>query len=103
MIGPAPSPETIDALVKEVRAQLAANGTAIADVGRLAVPVDVWRKAARRAGKILGRPVRTVLHGGAVEAYLVDWPANPDEQRKRDRVLRAAIERAAPIWPTTPE
>ncbi len=92
MIGRAPSAEELDNLVEQPRAALAADGTAIADAAAPRVPLEVWRKAAWRAGKSLDRPVRTVTHAGVVQAYLTDWPGTPDEERVSQRRLRAAIE-----------
>jgi hypothetical protein len=97
MIRSAPSIEDLNALVAQLRAELADAGTASAWISALSVPVEIWRKAARRAGRVLGRPTHTLVHGDLVQAYLTDWPSTPDEQHKRDRALREAIERTVHI------
>jgi hypothetical protein len=48
-----------------------------------------WRRAARAAGRRLGRSVSTMRWSDAVDARLNDWPAN-DEERARDAAYRAA-------------
>ena len=72
---------------------LRANGTVIVPVATLSVPLDDWRKAARRAARDLGRPVRTLRHGGVVQAFLTDWPASIDERRVHDSAMREAMHR----------
>jgi hypothetical protein len=68
---PGPSAEELDDLVEQLRAALAADGTAIADAAPLRVPLEVWRKAARRAGSPSIVPCGP-SNVGVVQAYLTD-------------------------------
>lgn len=90
-----PSIDELSDLVATMRQRLRATGSVIDDVGHLEVPVNDWRKAARRAGRELGRPLRTLVHGGVVQAYLMDWPVDADERLVYDRAMRAAVEAAS--------
>ena len=87
--------------VDELRALLLTNGGLAVPVGDLDVPADVWRLNARRAGRELGRPVRTgqAQDGQLVWAELRDWPATPDERLRHDAALRAAVVAAAAELP----
>jgi len=85
------------ALVTAVRAQLVESGSAQVAVDDLRVPVDVWRRAARRAGRELNRPVATVAGHGFVHAVLSDWPATDEERRVQAAALRRAVHAAAAV------
>lgn len=78
-----------------IQGMLVATGSARGDVAELGVTVDAWRKAARAAGRELGRPVQTVASGSIVHAVLWDWPRDDAEQRIHDAALRAAANSAS--------
>lgn len=80
-----------DPLQLAIRGMLAAAGSARGDVTELGVTVEAWRKAARAAGRELGRPVQTVANGTVVHAVLKDWPRDEAERRIHDEALRAAL------------
>ncbi|GAA2442103.1 hypothetical protein GCM10010191_68020 [Actinomadura vinacea] len=55
---------------------------------------DLYRRAGRKAGRILGRPVRTVVTGDQVHVMLDDWMDNPLERQVEDPRTRKAIDAA---------
>jgi hypothetical protein len=84
------------ALVGQLRQELAAVGAVHCDLAKLTVEVEHWRRAARRAARYLGRPVRTGAAASGVWAALTDWPATETE-RARHRERRRAVEAAAQL------
>lgn len=80
-----------DPLPLAIQGMLVATGSARGDVDELGVTVNEWRKAARAAGRELGRPVQTVAAGRIVHAVLKDWPRDEAEQRIHDAAMRAAL------------
>jgi hypothetical protein len=55
---------------------------------------ELYRRAGRRAGHILERPVRTVVTGDQVHVMLDDWMDNPLERQLGDSRTRKAIDAA---------
>jgi hypothetical protein len=55
---------------------------------------DLYRRAGRKAGKMLERPVRTVVTGDQVHIVLDDWMDNPLERQLEDSRTRKAIDSA---------
>lgn len=82
-------------LTERLRDELAATGSARAELTELHVPVEVWRKVARRAGRELGRPIATLIVGSSVHVVLSDWPSTPAEHREHEHRKRQAITAAA--------
>lgn len=82
-----------DALIADLARELPEQGIVQRDVDTLTVEVEVWRRAARSAARILGRPVQTSLDpsGTLVWAALTDWPADADEQTRQRQGTRAAV------------
>ena len=89
------SPERPVDFEKQMRAVLADAGSVSARIAELEVSAAAWRKAARSAGRALGRPVQTVEGGGMVHAVLRDWPATDAERVKQDAAMRAAMNSVA--------
>jgi hypothetical protein len=86
------APSSVDAqLLEFIRTRLLSAGTVIVAITSLGVPVPEWRRTARAAARELGRPVRTLVHGDVVQAYLTDWPASSQERVVHDRAMRAAV------------
>lgn len=77
-------------LFEQLQRELAATGSTRAPVDKLPVTLQLWRKTARQAGAKLGRPVRTMLGGDTIHAFLSDWPATDTEQHLE--ALRAAVQ-----------
>lgn len=84
-------------LVDELSRSLRRRGSAQARV-----PDDTeaaaWRSAARRAGRELGRPVRTYRFDSLVVAELTDWPSTELEQQLSDAVQRRIVEAAGIVF-----
>ncbi|MEW2356533.1 hypothetical protein [Spirillospora sp. NPDC029432] len=55
---------------------------------------DLFRRAGRRAGRMLNRPVRTVVTGDQVHVMLNDWMDNPLRHRLEASRTRKAIDAA---------
>jgi hypothetical protein len=55
---------------------------------------DLYRRAGRQAGRLLKRPIRTVVAGNTVVITLEDWMDNPLERRLEDTRTRKAVDRA---------
>lgn len=55
---------------------------------------DLYRRAGRRAGRLLSRPVRTFVTGDQVHVVLDDWMENPLERQLEDPRTRKAIDAA---------
>jgi len=70
---------------------LAEHGHVQAFASHISISGDEWRKNARRAGRVLKRPVRTVQGGNILIAELHDWPANAEEAAKDEQQLRSAM------------
>jgi hypothetical protein len=70
----------LDSIARRLAPVLAETGIVKADVAEIE-SVERWRKAARRAGRQLGYPVRTAVStdGGMVWAVL-ERPVEPGEQ-----------------------
>lgn len=85
------TPERPADLETQLQTVLVDAGSASARISDLEVSADAWRKAARTAGRSLGRPVQTVEGDGMVHAVLRDWPATDVERAKHDAAMRAAI------------
>jgi hypothetical protein len=97
VIQAAPSPADIATLIEDLRTRLERTGCANDRLEDLAVPIDVWRRAARRAARMLERPVQTLVSQRAAHAALLDWPANDAERAATDAALRAAIRAVAVV------
>lgn len=80
-------------LLEQLQRELAASGSTRALVDELPVTLQLWRKTARQAGAELGRPVRTMLGGDTIHAFLTDWPATDAECEHDLEAMRAAIKR----------
>ncbi|WP_416444724.1 hypothetical protein AB3K78_15490 [Leucobacter sp. HNU] len=74
-----------------IQGMLTATGSARGDAAELGVTVEAWRKAARAAGRELGRPLQTVASGTIVHAVLKDWPRDEAERRIHDEAMWAAL------------
>lgn len=80
----------------EIKAGLIARGSVSAEIDKLPVSVDQWRKLARQVARDLGRPVRTmVLQDWTVNAILMDWPLSEDEEQIQRQNMRAMFEAAS--------
>lgn len=79
-------------LVDELLRQLRHCGHVSRDIPDEEIATQ-WRAAARRAGRHLGRPVRTYCVGETVVAALKDWPANELEREITLTRMRNAIKR----------
>lgn len=84
-----------DELLLVIRDALVAKGSISRDIDSLTVSVELWRKAARGAGRSLKRPVRTVITDRVVHAVLADWPRDDHERRIQQAALRAAMNAAS--------
>ena len=86
----------IDRITKALVDWLPEHGMVLLPIDQLSVPVDVWRAAARRAGRIMGRPIRTKVDAyGGISAWIADWPRDEHEhdlQRAEQRRLATAIQ-----------
>jgi len=89
----------LGALVRELREELAAVGAVNCDLAELTVEVEHWRRAARRAARYLGRPVRTGVEASGVWAALTDWPATETERVRHQDRLRRVVAAAARLHP----
>jgi hypothetical protein len=70
----------IDSMARRLGPMLAEQGMVEADMAGI-VSVERWRKAARRAGRELGFPVRTAVSGdGAKVLAVLIKPVEPGEQ-----------------------
>jgi hypothetical protein len=62
----------LDRLAEEIAAQLVAGQGGVVRWTSEIADVDVWRKAARRAGRLLGVPVRTGVADDGSKVWVVD-------------------------------
>lgn len=79
---------SVEAIISSLSKWLPEHGSVSLPVARLAVSVDDWRTAARKAGRVIGRPIRTRVQYQNVEAWIADWPRD-----ERERELQLAEER----------
>ena len=88
----------VERLVLGIVEELQAHGGALADVNALD-SVERWRRAARRAGRLLGLRIRTGVSHGRAWAACEDWPAisGPDHDGPASIVV---VERRR--WPVLP-
>ena len=84
--------KTVDPLAIAIRNAITADGAVSQDLESLTIPVEDWRRTARRVGRELGRPVQTVISPDSVHAVLRDWPANESERRTREQAMRDTAE-----------
>lgn len=75
-----PADATYEQMTSSVAASLATHGHATWPLPSCPLALDAWRRAARAGARSLGRPVRTVVTGDAVHAWLTDWPRDAHEQ-----------------------
>lgn len=68
----ADEPAELDRLAKEIAEQLVAGHGSVVRSTASVVDVDLWRKAARRAGRILSVPVRTGVSDASDKVWVVD-------------------------------
>jgi hypothetical protein len=62
--------------------------------------VERWRRAARRAGRLLGWQIRTAVRGGRVYACSEDWNSPPDaDQRAAQLFAELICDELPPRWP----
>jgi hypothetical protein len=57
---------------------------------------DLYRRAGRRAGRTLKRPVRTMISGNDVLIWLDDWGDNPLERQLDHVRVRKALDSRQP-------
>lgn len=84
--------QRVEALAHELAPVLRDHGYVLADLGDVE-DVDRWRRAARRAGRLLGWRVRTRLSrdGRRVWAASDDWPTPPGAHQDAARRLDALL------------
>lgn len=82
-------------------AELAATWTTeLRRTGRIHAPFhsdderELYRRAGRKAGRLLQRPVRTLVVGSEVQVLLTDWMDRPLERQLEHARTRNAIDRA---------
>ncbi len=85
--------ERVEALARELLPVLRERGSLMADVVDLD-DLERWRKAARRAGRLLGWRVRTgvVAEGTRVWASSDDFPVTDEWRREAMRRAMAALD-----------
>jgi hypothetical protein len=66
------SKEQLEDLAKEIAAQLEAGYGSVVRMSSSLENVEEWRKAARRAGRLLGVPVRTGVTDDGSKVWVVD-------------------------------
>jgi hypothetical protein len=72
--------KVVDRLARELAPVLDDRGIVMANVTEVD-NVERWRKAARRAGRLLGFPVRTAISGDRTTVWAVlERPAQPGDQ-----------------------
>ncbi len=87
-------------LVAPLRRELEQEGSTQQDLDELrelGVDADQWRGAARRAARLLRRPVQTGAGSSSVWAVLRDWPATESERVRHQEQLRRVVEAAARV------
>lgn len=86
----------VERLAEEIVESLRAAGSvhaAIADVD----DVDRWRRAARRAGRLLGWHIRTGATSEGVWATSEDWLPGPGADWKAARTFASLITNPSPV------
>src|SRR5581483_6490673 len=80
-------------LAPELAAALRTHGYVIAAVADLDESVEVWRRAARRAGRLLGWRVQTKLSpdGSRVWCVSQDFPTPPGAHRTAANLFAALV------------
>jgi hypothetical protein len=93
----------VERMVPGIVEELQAHGGALADVNALD-SVERWRRAARRAGRLLGWRIRTGVSHGRAWAACEDWPvSSPGNASRTDRDEPASILFVeSPRWPVLP-
>lgn len=82
----------VDKLALQLAAQMRGRGSLSADVADIE-NVDVWRKAARKAGRILGHNVRTGVSGSRVWVVDNDYEVTDADMRRAGETMSAVINR----------
>jgi hypothetical protein len=80
----------VERLAHEIAVELRANGVARVGVEE-AESVDRWRRAARRADRLLGWRVRTGARSGWVYVSSDNWPPPPGADREAAERVGAII------------
>jgi hypothetical protein len=57
---------------------------------------DLYRRAGRKAGRTLKRPVHTMISGNDVLIWLDDWGENPLERQLEHVRVRKALDNVSP-------
>jgi hypothetical protein len=87
----------VEALARELAPALRRRGSLVAETADLD-DVERWRRAARRAGRMLGWRMRTGLVAGSGRVWAVseDFPVDEAAQREAMRRVKAAIDYGDP-------
>lgn len=80
----------LERMEADIHAQFVAIGGAQIEIQELTVSIEQWRRSARAVGRRLRRPVKTLVGGGIVHAFLTDWPRDDSERATREDQLRKA-------------
>ena len=82
--------KAVDRLARDLAPKLA-EGQMVVSVDEIH-DLERWRKAARRAGRLLGQPVRTTLIAdGSKVCAILDGPVRPQELQEAAEVVSALI------------
>ena len=87
------------AVLNDIVAEFAKCGAAGVKLSDLPVPLDRWRKLARKAGRQLQRPVRTKVIDEWILARLEDWPRD-DREAAIEWQTKVAAAKAMGDWLT---